>query len=45
MFDEESERCTFAAALSTQLGMMQQYSAHKEELTYFYDAYCRSKRR
>ena len=45
MFDEESERCTFAAALSTQLELLQQFSAHKEELTYFYDAYCRYKKR
>ena len=45
LFDGEEDRCTFAAALSTQLGLLQKFSAHKEELTYFYDAYCRYKKR
>ena len=44
VFDGEEERCSFVAALSAELELLQRISAHKTEVTYFYDAYCRYKK-
>ena len=45
LFNEKEERCSFAAALSAELELLHRISAKREELSYFYDAYCRSKKK